>query len=74
MNSVDQGWGETLASWGWDYLEGTGDLGEPEEASRVLLDAIEHMVRQGERRRLLLSNKAIDAYKQFRRDRMKIAS
>jgi hypothetical protein len=50
----------------WDYLERTGELGEPEMASRFLLDTVELMVRQGERRRLMLSNKAIDAYKRFR--------
>jgi hypothetical protein len=50
----------------WDYLERTGQLGEPEIASRFLLDAVEMMVRRGERRRLMLSNKAIDAYKRFR--------
>jgi hypothetical protein len=53
----------------WDYLERTGELGEPEVASRFLLDTIEVMVRRGERRRLILSNKAIDAYKQFKRQR-----
>jgi hypothetical protein len=49
----------------WDYLERTGELGDPEIASRFLLDAVESMVRRGERRRLLLSNKAIDAYRRF---------
>jgi hypothetical protein len=53
----------------WDYLERTGELGEPEVASRFLLDTIEVMVRRGERRRLILSNKAIDAYKQFKSQR-----
>jgi hypothetical protein len=50
----------------WDYLERTGELGNREVASRVLLDAIEIMIRRGERRKLLLSNKAIDAYQRFR--------
>jgi hypothetical protein len=50
----------------WDYLERTGELGDPERASRVLLDTVELMVRNGERRKLILSNKAIDAYKKFR--------
>jgi hypothetical protein len=49
----------------WDYLERTGDLGDPEVASRFLLDKVEQMVRKGERRRLLLSNNAIDAYRKF---------
>jgi hypothetical protein len=33
----------------WDYLERTGELGEPEIASRFLLDAVAQMVRHGER-------------------------
>jgi hypothetical protein len=50
----------------WDYLERTGELGDPEIASRFLLDTVELLVRRGERRRLLLSNKTIDAYRRFR--------
>ena len=53
----------------WDYLERTGELGNPEVASQVLLDSIEGMIRRGERRKLLLSNKAIDAYRRFRAER-----
>jgi len=53
----------------WDYLERTGELGNPAVASRVLLDALEIMIRRGERRKLLLSNKAIDAYQRFRAER-----
>ncbi len=50
----------------WDYLERSGELGEPEVASRFLLDSVELMVRHGERRQLVLSNRAIGAYKRFR--------
>lgn len=57
----------------WDYLERSGELGEPETASRFLLDSVERMVRHGERRQLVLSNKAIDAYKRFRAERVGIA-
>ena len=53
----------------WDYLERTGELGDPEVASRVLFDAVEMMVLRGERRKLLLSNRAIDAYKRFKVER-----
>ncbi len=56
----------------WDYLEGTGDLGDPEVASRFLLGAVERMVRKGERRRLLLSNNAIDAYRKFASERRRL--
>jgi hypothetical protein len=50
----------------WDYLDRTGDLGEPEIAARVLLDTVQQLMCHGEHRPLMLSNKAIDAYKQFR--------
>jgi hypothetical protein len=53
----------------WDYLERTGELGDPDDASRVLLDSIEGLIRNGERRKLMLSNKAISAYQRYRADR-----
>ena len=59
----------------WDYLERTGELGDPDVASRVLMDSIEDMVNKGERRKLMLSNKAIAAYQRFRADhRLSLAS
>ena len=57
----------------WDYLERSGELGEPQVASRFLLDSVESMVRHGERRQLVLSNRAIDAYKRFRMERIGIS-
>lgn len=51
----------------WDYLERTGELGHAMVAGQFLSDAIELMVHRGERRRLMLANKAITAYRQFRR-------
>ena len=53
----------------WDYLEATGELGNPDTAANHLLDTIETMIRHGERRRLLLSNKAIASYQQFKWNR-----
>ena len=50
----------------WDYLERTGELGDPEVASRVLLDSIEGQIGKGERRKLMLSNRAIIAYQRYR--------
>jgi len=47
----------------WDYLEATGELDEPAPAAAFLLDSIEAMMRRGERRKLLIANRAIDAYK-----------
>ena len=49
----------------WDYLERTGDLGDPTIASKVLLESVETLVRRGERRVLMLSNKAISDYKRL---------
>ena len=46
----------------WDYLERAGELDDAVDASQFLRWTIEMMVRQGERRRLLLSNRAIDYY------------
>jgi hypothetical protein len=53
----------------WDYLEATGELENPDRAAGILLDAIETMIRNGERRRMLLSNKAIDSYRKFKTER-----
>jgi len=50
----------------WDYLACTGELDDHDTAAKLLLDTIEIMIKQGERRRLLLSNKAIIAYQRFR--------
>ena len=50
----------------WDYLDATGELGNPDVAAGHLLDTIETTVRRGERRPLLLSNTAIAAYQRFR--------
>lgn len=60
---------ESSVQIAWDYLERTGELGNPEVASQVLLETVETMIMHGERRKLLLSNKAIDAYKRFRAER-----
>jgi hypothetical protein len=49
----------------WDYLERTGEIADPEVCSRVLMDSIEQMVRQGVRSRLLLSNRAISQYMRY---------
>ena len=53
----------------WDYLEATGELGDAEIAARFLTDAVEIMILRGETRKLMLSNRAIDAYKRFMAER-----
>jgi len=47
----------------WSVLERTGELGEPADTTRFLGNRIAGMMRRGERRRLLLSNLAIDEYR-----------
>jgi hypothetical protein len=59
---------ETSIQIAWDYLDRTGELGEPRIAARVLIDTVERMMRHGENRPLKLSNNAIEAYKRFRND------
>lgn len=44
-------------------LQHSGDVGDPQEAAHFLLRKIDDMMSRGERRRLLLSNAAIDAYR-----------
>jgi hypothetical protein len=53
----------------WDYLEGTGELGDAEVAARFLTDAVEILILRGETRKLMLANRAIDAYKRFKIER-----
>jgi hypothetical protein len=49
----------------WEYLERTGELGDAVAASRFLSDRIELMIREGQRSRLTLANRAIGAYQRF---------
>ena len=47
----------------WSVLERMGELGEPADTTRFLGNQIAGMMRRGERRRLLLSNCAVDEYR-----------
>src|SRR3954451_7778803 len=53
----------------WDFLEATGELGDAEVAARFLTDAVEILILRGETRKLMLANRAIDAYKRFKAER-----
>jgi hypothetical protein len=46
-----------------DYLERTGEIADAAETSRFLLKSVDEMVLKGERRTLMLANRAIDAYR-----------
>jgi hypothetical protein len=50
----------------WEYLERTGELGDGAAASRFLSDTIEAMIRQGQRSRVALANRAISGCQRFR--------
>lgn len=50
----------------WDYLERTGEVDDPEVCSQILLYNVETMLRQGVRSRLLLSNRAIRQYMEYK--------
>ncbi|MGX4772299.1 hypothetical protein ACWAUC_21205 [Bradyrhizobium guangdongense] len=51
----------------WSSLEKSGELGPPDISANIILDAIEAQLRTGERRPLMLANKAIDAYRNLNR-------
>jgi hypothetical protein len=48
----------------WSFLEKSGELGPPDVSAVIILDAIEAQLKTGERRPLMLANRAIDAYRQ----------
>lgn len=50
----------------WTCLEQSGELGPADETANFILDAIEAQLRTGERRQLMLANRAIDAYRRQR--------
>jgi hypothetical protein len=48
----------------WDFLKGAGFIGDPHETAEFLLRNISTQIQRGERRRLALSNRAIDSYRE----------
>jgi hypothetical protein len=53
----------------WDFLERSGEIGDPEEINLFLTCKIEQMIGQGQRNRLALSNRAIAAFQEYQRAR-----
>jgi hypothetical protein len=47
----------------WTFLEKSGELRGAAESANIILDSIEQQLRTGERRRLMLANRAIAAYR-----------
>ena len=51
----------------WDFLDASGEIEDPQHTAEVLLGAIKTLLLRGENRRLMLSNRAIDAFRQFKK-------
>lgn len=47
----------------WSFLEKSGELRGAAESADIILDSIEQQLRKGERRKLMLANRAISAYR-----------
>jgi len=48
----------------WNFLERSGELGAPDSSANILLDSIELQLKTGERRTLMLANRAIAAHRE----------
>jgi hypothetical protein len=57
-----------------DFLEPTGEVDDVGETCQFLVNKVAFMIAQGERNRLLLSNRAITAYQRYRKARTVEAS
>ena len=53
----------------WNFLERSGEIDDAAEATKFLVDKIEFMIGQGQRNKLLLSNRAITAFREYRNAR-----
>lgn len=47
----------------WDFLDGVGEVADPQQTAEFLLTSIKSQILSGERRTLLLSNRAIDSFR-----------
>ncbi|MBR1087349.1 hypothetical protein JQ621_07625 [Bradyrhizobium manausense] len=48
----------------WSFLEKSGELRGATESANIIMDAIEQQLRAGERRTLMLANRAISSYRE----------
>ena len=60
---------ESAAQIAWDFLRRAGEIDDPAEASQFLADKIGFMIGQGQRNKLVLSNRAISAFQRYRQAR-----
>ena len=57
---------ESAVQIAWDFLERAGEIDDPTETSHFLADKIEFMIGQGQRNRLMLSNRAIAEFQRYK--------
>jgi hypothetical protein len=57
---------QTSLQIAWDFLARSGEITDPDEASDALLTIINQLLLKGERRRLMLSNRAISEYRKLK--------
>ena len=55
---------DTSLQIAWDYLDGIGELADKQQTAEFLLRSIQGQMLKGERRALMLSNRAIESYRQ----------
>ena len=55
-------------------FERTGELGDAAQASTFLLRTVDALVIQGERRKFVLSNRAIEAYRRYKNSTLALVS
>jgi hypothetical protein len=57
---------QTSLQIAWDFLARSGEITDPDQASDALLTIINALLLTGERRRLMLSNRAISEYRRLK--------
>jgi hypothetical protein len=60
---------ESAVQIAWDYLERADEIDDPAEARHFLTEKVAFMISQGQHNRLVLSNRAISAFQQYKRAR-----
>jgi hypothetical protein len=60
---------EETKSIAWDFLNRSNEIDDPAEARQFLSDRLEFMIGQGQRNKLLLSNRAIAAFQVYKKAR-----
>ncbi|MGY3134557.1 hypothetical protein ACVWZM_005239 [Bradyrhizobium sp. USDA 4501] len=57
---------ESAVQIAWDFLEASGEIVDGYETSQLLVKEIGKMALAGEQRKLMLANRAIEAYRKNR--------